>query len=95
MQTVLGIEKQNDKNLIATLEGLGYLPKNFEGGFLYNLLEHENPKVRLLAAKNIAKLNQTKSLEPLWNAFRKEENTTTKREIVSAIGRLRRSQDKP
>ncbi len=95
MQTVLGVEKQNDKNLIATLEGLGYLPKNFEGGFLYNLLEHGNPKVRLLAAKNIAKLNQTKSLEPLWNAFRKEENTTTKREIVSAIGRLRREQNKP
>ncbi len=24
------VEKQSDKNLIATLEGLGYLPKNFE-----------------------------------------------------------------
>jgi len=86
---------QSDKNLIATLEDLGYLSKNFEGGFLFNLLEHKNPKVRLLAAKNIAKLNQTKSLEPLWNAFRNEENTATKREIVSAIGRLRKEQNKP
>lgn len=89
------LPSQSDKNLIATLEGLGYLPKNFEGGFLYNLLEHKNPKVRLLAAKNIAKLNQSKSLEPLWNAFRKEENTGARREIVSAIGRLRREQNKP
>lgn len=86
---------QSDKNLIATLEDLGYLPKNFQGGFLFRLLEHDNPKIRLLAAKNIAKLNQTKSLEPLWNAFQKEKNTAAKREIVSAIGRLRRPQNKP
>ena len=86
---------QGDKNLIATLEDLGYLSKNFQGGFLYKLLEHDNPKVRFLAAKNIGKLNQPKSLEPLWNAFQKEENTKTKREIVSAIGRLRRQQNKP
>ncbi len=91
----VAVEKQTDKNLIATLEGLGYLPKNFEGDFLFDLLGHKNPKVRLLAAKNIAKLNQTKSLEPLWNAFQKEINTTTKREIVSAIGRLRKEQNKP
>src|SRR5205823_2341636 len=88
-------DNQSDKNLIATLEDLGYLPNGFQGGFLYNLLDHKNPKVRFLAAKNIAKLNQAKSLEPLWNAFQKETNTTTKREIVSAIGRLRRPQNKP
>ncbi len=89
------IASQSDKNLIATLEDLGYLPNNFQGGFLFNLLEHKNPKVRFLAAKNIAKLNQTKSLETLWNAFQRETDTTTKREIVSAIGRLRKEQNKP
>ncbi|CAN5243589.1 hypothetical protein BH20ACI1_BH20ACI1_28800 [soil metagenome] len=88
-------KSQSDKNLISTLEDLGYLPKNFQGGFLYNLLEHKNPKVRFLAAKNIAKLNQTKSLEPLWSAFQNENDTTTRREIVSAIGRLRKPQNKP
>ncbi len=88
-------EPKSDKNLINTLENLGYLPHNFQGGFLFNLLEHKNPKVRLLAAKNIAKLNQTKSLEPLWSAFQKESNTSAKREIVSAIGRLRKPQNKP
>jgi DNA modification methylase len=89
------IENQSDKNLITTLESLGYLPNDFQGGFLFDLLEHRNPKVRLLAAKNIAKLNQTKSLEPLWDAFKKETDTATRREIVSAIGRLRRPQNKP
>ncbi len=69
-------ENQSDKNLIATLEDLGYLPNGFQGGWLFNLLEHKNPKIRFLAAKNIAKLNQAKSLEPLWNAFQKETNTT-------------------
>lgn len=88
------VEQNSDKNLINTLENLGYLPHNFQGGFLFNLLEHKNPKIRLLAAKNIAKLNQTKSLEPLWNAFHKETDTSVRRETVSAIGRLRRPQNK-
>lgn len=91
----INIENKSDKNIIATLEELGYLPNNFQGGFLFNLLEHKNPKIRFLAAKNIAKLNQTKSLEPLWNAFKQETDTTTRREIVSAIGRLRKPQNKP
>lgn len=38
------VEDRSDKNLIATLEGLGYLPHNFQGGFLFRLLEHENIK---------------------------------------------------
>jgi hypothetical protein len=49
------IKNQSDKNLIIMLEG----------DFLYDLLEHNNSKVRLLAAKNIAKLNQIKCLEYL------------------------------
>jgi len=89
------MDNQSDKNFITTLEDLGYLPNGFQGGFLFNLLEHKNPKIRFLAAKNIAKLNQTKNLEPLWNAFQKETNTAAKREIVSAIGRLRGEQNKP
>ena len=92
---LLAKEQSSTKNLINTLENLGYLPKNFEGGFLFNLLEHKSPKVRLLAAKNIAKLNQVKSLECLWNAFQKEDDTSARREIVSAIGRLRKPQNKP
>ena len=88
-------ENQSDKNLINNLESLGYLPIGFQGEFLFNLLEHKNPKIRFLAAKNIAKLNEIRSLEPLWNAFKQESDTGTRREIVSAIGRLRKPQNKP
>lgn len=91
----INMENQSDKSLIATLEDLGYLPNGFQGDFLFNLLEHLNPKVRFLAAENIAKLNQIKSLEPLWNPFNQETDTTTRREIISAIGRLRKPQNKP
>lgn len=91
----LNLVNQTDKNLISTLENLGYLPNGFQDGFLFDLLGHSNSKVRFLATKNIAKLNQTKSLEPLWNAFKQETDTTTRREIVSAIGRLRKPQNKP
>lgn len=89
-------EKYNDaKNLIYILENLGYLPTNFDGGFLFDLLNHENPKVRLLAAKNIAKLNDVGKIERLWEFYQKETDTAAKREIVSAIGRLRHERNKP
>lgn len=90
------VEKYKDvKSLSFILENLGYLPNNFDGEFLFALLFHDNPKVRILAAKNIAKLNNVENLELLWDAFKKETDTGTRREIVSAIGRLRKPQNKP
>lgn len=83
------------KNLSFILENLGYLPNKFDGGFLFNLLTHENPKIRLLSAKNIAKLNDVENLGKLWDAFKTESDTATKRELVSAIGRLRNERNKP
>lgn len=89
-------EKYKDvKNLLLILENLGYLPNKFDGSFLFKLLKHDSPKVRFLSAKNIAKLNNIENLEKLWNAFKIETDTATKREIVSAIGRLRKEQNKP
>ncbi len=85
--------QQTDKtNLIFLLENLGVLPKNFKGDFLYLLLDHNDNKIRLLAAKNIAKLNGIEKLPILWQSFQKETDTAVKREIVSAIGRLRNPQ---
>lgn len=89
-------QKYNDaKNLSFILENLGYLPDEFDGAFLFDLLNHENSKIRLLSAKNIAKLNDVENLTKLWEAFKNESDTSTKREIVSAIGRLRNEQNKP
>lgn len=89
-------EKYKDaKNLSFILENLGYLPDKFDGSFLFDLLNHENPKIRLLSAKNIAKLNDVRNLEMLWEAFKNESDTATKRELVSAMGRLRNERNKP
>lgn len=87
--------KNDNKTITFILENLGYLPKNFDSSILLPLIEHENPKIRLLAAKNIAKLNKIEHLELLWDSFNKETDTSARREIVSAIGRLRKKQNKP
>ncbi|WP_221407714.1 hypothetical protein, partial [Thermoflexibacter ruber] len=51
------VDKQQDSGSIAfILENLGFLPKNFNGNFLIDLLKHEHHQIRLLAVKNIGKL---------------------------------------
>lgn len=89
------LEKQKDnKNIIFILENLGHLPKNFNGSVLKSLLKHDFGKIRLLAAKNIAKLSDTENLDLLYQAFQNETDTTIRREIVSAIGRTRNEKNK-
>ncbi|MCS6796771.1 MAG: HEAT repeat domain-containing protein, partial [Raineya sp.] len=89
------IEKQKDSKSIAfILESLGYLPQNFNGDFLIPLLKHEHHQVRLLAVKNIGKLRNEKFLPLLSQMLDTETNTAIKREIVSAIGRMRNPQNK-
>ena len=50
------VANNKDKDTVFILENLGHLPKNFDGSFLIPLLKHEYSKIRLLTAKNIAKL---------------------------------------
>ena len=92
-------------NLVATqrdvgsinfiLENLGQLPKDFNADFLYNLLNHSHAQVRLNAVKNIGKLNGKSDVKKLHLLFEKEADTGVRREIVSAIGRQRKCQNKP
>ena len=77
------------------LENLGQLPSNFEADFLYNLLNHNHAQVRLNAVKNIGKLNGKSDVKSLQSLFEKEIDTGVRREIVSAIGRQRKCQNKP
>ena len=77
------------------LENLGQLPSNFEADFLYNLLNHNHAHVRLNAVKNIGKLNGKSDVKSLQSLFEKETDTGVRREIVSAIGRQRKCQNKP
>jgi len=89
------VKKQKDnKSLVFILENLGYLPKNFDGRFLIPLLNHEYSKIRLLAAKNIAKLSSLDNTAILLQTYQKETDTSVKREIVSAIGRMRNPNNK-
>lgn len=89
------IDKQKDiRSIVFILENLGHLPKNFNGDFLVPLLKHENPQIRLLAVKNIGKLANEKFLTELSQMLETEVNTSVKREIVSAIGRMRNPDNK-
>jgi len=76
------LEKQKDnKTIVFILENLGHLPENFNGTVFKSLLKHDFGKIRLLAAKNIAKLSDTENLELLFQAFQNEQDTNVKREI--------------
>ena len=77
------------------LEHLGQLPNNFNADFLYNLLKHNHAQVRLNAVKNIGKLNGQSDVKSLQSLFENETDTSVRREIVSAIGRQRKCQNKP
>ena len=77
------------------LESLGQLPNNFNPDFLYNLLSHNHAQVRLNAVKNIAKLNGNSDTNSLFLLYQKENDTSVRREIVSAIGRQRACANKP
>ena len=89
------VEKQHDIGTISfILENLGVLPKKFNGDFLVDLLKHEHHQVRLLAVKNIGKINNENYLVSLSQMFDNELNTSVRREIISSIGRMRNPNNK-
>lgn len=77
------------------LESLGQLPGDFNSKFLYDLLEHNHSQVRLNAVKNIGKLNGKTNIEKLTELYKKETDTSVRREIISSIGRQRSKNNKP
>lgn len=90
------IKKQRDiGTIVFILENLGQLPNNFNGSFLYELLNHKHSQVRLNAVKNIGKLNGSFDVLKLSELFKNEVDTSVKREIISAIGRQRKQTNKP
>ena len=75
--------------LLSMLDSLGKLPAGFNGDLFIPLLTHVNPKIRVLAAKNVGKLKDEKFLTELSQFASVEKNTFARREAVSAIGRMR------
>ncbi len=82
-------QQKDNQAIVFILESLGHLPKNYNGEWLINLLNHSNSNVRFWTVKNIGKLKNISLLKTLWQSYEKEEDTTVKREIVSSIGRMR------
>jgi DNA modification methylase len=90
------ISSQRDVGSINfILENLGHLPENFNPDFLYTLLHHNHSQVRLNAVKNIGKLNGKGDTKSLFELYKKEIDTSVRREIVSSIGRQRNPLNKP
>ena len=75
--------------LLCLLDNLGRLPTGFNGEVFIPLLSHPNPKIRKLAVKNVGKLKDERFLEGLAAFACNEADTLTRREAISAIGRMR------
>ncbi len=89
IQELISLYKNDYSKIYFILENLGKLPKDFQGKWLFNFINHENHKIRLSAIKNIGKLNLNSDLKKLCSQFYKEEKTEIRREIISSIGRQR------
>ena len=79
----------DERTLRFVLQNLGRLPSDFDPNTLLSLLKHENAQIRLLAVKNLGKLKDTALLDAIFKFANGEPNTSTRREAVSAIGRMR------
>lgn len=75
--------------LLYLLDNLGKLPSGFNGEVFIPLFSHPNTKVRRLAVKNVGKLKNECFLETLTTFAHNEVDSLTRREAISAIGRMR------
>ena len=79
----------DETKLLSMLNNLGKLPSGFDGELFIPLLSHTNPKIRMLAAKNVGKLKDERFLAELFQFASTEKNTFARREAISAIGRMK------
>ena len=75
--------------LLYVLDNLGKLPAGFNGEVFIPLLSHPNTKIRRLAVKNVGKLKDECFLKELATFAGNEVDSFTRREAISAIGRMR------
>ncbi len=79
----------NNLTIIKTLDKLGRLAPDYDNKELLNLLDHDNEKIRVLAVKNLAKLENSTLIDIYINLINLDKSSNVRREAVSAIGRLR------
>lgn len=87
--------KNNIGSLVFILEGLGQLPKTFDGSFLADLTNHKSSDVRKMAVKTIGKLTNENQLQLLSYISKYDNDTNVRREAISSIGRMRSEIAKP
>jgi len=83
------IKSENNGRLFYLLNRLGKLSYNFDEQPLLYALKYEDPKVRYLTVKNLAKLSKFSLLNIYKKILRDDTSANVRREAVSAIGRLR------
>ncbi len=81
--------KTQSASIIFVFKNLGHLPSSFDFEVFVPFLSNQNEKVRYWAVKNLGKNKNLKYFEILKNLFYIEPSTMVKREIVSAIGRMK------
>ena len=82
-------QRKLTSKLLCLLDNLGKLPAGFNGEVFIPLFSHPNPKIRRLAVKNVGKLKNECFLDELKIFACNEEDSLTRREAISAIGRMR------
>ena len=88
----IGIRNKSlaDREIISKLKLLGKLDVQFEDeDILISLIHHENKDIRYYSINNLAKIKNIKLLEIYILALKKEKTSRNRREIASAIGRMR------
>ena len=79
-----------DKDILKRLKSLGYLSDKFEDvNLLKELSKNTNQDIRYHAISNLAKLANDNLLDFFYQLFKSEITSRNRREIASAIGRLR------
>ena len=83
-------KKLSDADILKALKKLGKLDKKFKDqDLLVDLVNSKNKNIRYYSINNLAKLNNEKLLKNFESFLYKEPTSYVRREIASAIGRLR------
>ena len=88
-------ETRGVKALLQTLEQLGRLPTDFDPAPLMRLATHPHDEVRMQAVKALARLENPALLPFYRERLAQEQATLVRRELASAVGRLRASEAIP
>ncbi len=95
LESLTRADQMSAREITETLKRLGRLPPNADPLPLLSLATHPDEDVRLLAVKNLAKLKDVTLLSHLATLAHEESSTRVRREVISAIGRLRHPTIKP